>query len=416
MKTSFKVLLTALFIGGSLAGYAQENNGLQNFRPAGQDGLNVFEAPKNVEQPTFDGLKVKIGGAFAIQFQGLTQSNSADTLPELGADFNLPTANLDLDVQLQDGLRMHLRTYLSSRHHNEAYVKGGYIQMDNLNFISQGFLENFMKIATIRIGLDEFNYGDAHFRRTDNANAIYNPFVGNYIMDAFSTEVFGELTLQHNGLIGVVGLTNGKLNQSVVKKPGDDNKPSFFGKLGYDKQVSEDLRVRLTGSWYINKGESTGTNLYGGDRTGSRYYDVMEDNFTSGRFNPRFKEITAIQINPFIKFNGLEFFGVYEIANNSKDQDEGSFTQLGAELLYRFGSKEQIYVGGRYNQVSGEQIKGAPTKEINRINIGGGWFMTKNVVAKLEYVNQKYEGAGHNGTKYQGGEFKGVMLEAAISF
>lgn len=235
-------------------------------------------------------------------------------------------------------------------------------------------------------------------------------------MDAFSTEVFGELTLQHNGLIGVVGLTNGKLNQSVVVNDNTDNKPSFFGKLGYDSQVSDDLRVRLTGSWYINKGESTGTNLYGGDRAGSRYYDVMADNYTSGRFNPRFSEITAIQINPFIKFNGLEFFGIYEIAKNSKDQNEGSFTQLGAELLYRFGSKEQLYVGGRYNQVSGESIKGAPSQEINRINIGGGWFMTKNIMAKLEYVNQKYEGAGYNGTKYQGGEFSGIMLEAAISF
>lgn len=415
MKTSLRILLSVLFVGGGLTLNAQDSQ-LQHYRPAGQDGLNVFESPKETDPEPFDGLKVKIGGAFAIQFQGLSHTNNADTLPELGSNFNLPAANLDLDVQLQDGLRMHLRTYLSSRHHNESWVKGGYIQMDNLNFISEGFLENFMKIATIRIGLDEFNYGDAHFRRTDNANAIYNPFVGNYIMDAFSTEVFGELTLQHNGLIGVVGLTNGKLNQSVIVNDNTDNKPSFFGKLGYDSQVNDDLRVRLTGSWYINKGESTGNNLYGGDRAGSRYYDVMADNYTSGRFNPRFTEITAIQINPFVKFNGLEFFGIYEIAKNSKDQNEGSFTQLGAELLYRFGSREQLYVGGRYNQVSGESIKGAPTQEINRINIGGGWFMTKNIMAKLEYVNQKYEGAGYTGTKYQGGEFKGIMLEAAISF
>lgn len=421
MKTSFRILLAALFLSVSMVGYAQQDRSLQHYRPVGKDGLHIFEAPKEADTVAFDGLKVKIGGAFAIQFQGISQENSADNLVELGSNFNLPTANLDLDVQLQDGLRMHLRTYLSARHHQESWVKGGYIQMDNLNFISPGFLEGLMNIATIRIGLDEFNYGDAHFRRTDNANAIYNPFVGNYIMDAFSTEVFGEVTLQHNGLIGVIGLTNGKLNQSVIVNDNSDNKPSFFGKLGYDKQVSNDLRVRLTGSWYINKGESTGTALYGGDRGGSRYYNVMktldgDGSDFEGRFNPAFKEITAIQINPFIKFNGLEFFGIYEIAKNSKDQNEGSFTQLGAELLYRFGSKEQIYVGGRYNQVSGEQIKGAPTQEINRINIGGGWFMTKNVVAKLEYVNQKYEGAGYNGTKYQGGEFKGVMLEAAIGF
>src|SRR5690606_33188104 len=109
-------------------------------------------------------------------------------LVELGTDFNLPTANLNVDAQLMDGVRMHLGVYLSARHHEESWVKGGYIQMDKLDFISPGFMEEIMNYTTIRIGLDEFNYGDAHFRRTDNARAIYNPFVGNYIMDSFSTE------------------------------------------------------------------------------------------------------------------------------------------------------------------------------------------------------------------------------------
>ena len=58
----------------------------------------------------------------------------------------------------------------------------------------------------------------------------------------------------------------------------------------------------------------------------------------------------------------------------------------------------------------------ALTQEINRLNIGGGWYLTKNVIAKVEYVNQQYQGNGWSGTKYSGGEFKGVSLEAAISF
>lgn len=421
MKRISSILMATLLVVANWAAYAQQDRSLQHYRPAGKDGLNVFETPKEPDTVTFDGLKVKIGGAFAIQFQGLSQTNSGDTLVALGTDFNLPTANLDLDVQLYDGLRMHLRTYLSARHHQESWVKGGFIQMDNLNFIAPGFLEKVMEIATIRIGLDEFNYGDAHFRRTDNAMAIYNPFVGNYIMDAFSTEVFGEVTFQHKGLIGVVGLTNGKLNQNVVVNEATDNKPSFFGKLGYDSQVNDDLRLRLTGSWYINKGTSTGTALYGGDRGGSRYYNVMKTldgngSDFEGRFNPAFKEITAIQINPFVKFKGLEFFGIYEVAKNSKDQGEGAFNQVAGELIYRFGSTEQLYVAGRYNKVSGERIADAPTLEINRLNIGGGWFMTKNVLAKVEYITQKYEGAGWAGTKYAGGEFDGVVIEAVISF
>ena len=266
MKTFHKIQL--VFIALTLivinTTYAQQR-GLQYFRPNDKNGLNVFE-PSKEDTVIFDGLKVRVGGDFAMQFQGIRQSNTAGNLTKLGSDFNLPSANLNLDVQVLDGVRMHLRTYLSSRAHNEAWVKGGYMRVDNLDFVKPGFLEGVMKYTSITIGLDEFNYGDAHFRRTDNARGIFNPFVGNYLMDAFSTEAFGEITVQKNGLLVVVGLTNGKLNQNVTVNDNTDNKPSFFGKLGYDKQLNEDLRVRLTGSWYINKGTSTGTYLYGGDR------------------------------------------------------------------------------------------------------------------------------------------------------
>ncbi|WP_431012642.1 hypothetical protein, partial [Rahnella sp. PAMC25617] len=87
-------------------------------------------------------------------------------------------------------------------------------------------MDGIMDFTTITFGMDEFNYGDAHFRRSDNARAIYNPFIGNYIMDSFSTEAFGEVTVQKDGLLAVVGLTNGKLNQNVIVNDNTDNKPS----------------------------------------------------------------------------------------------------------------------------------------------------------------------------------------------
>ncbi|WP_200976939.1 hypothetical protein [Echinicola sp. 20G] len=399
------------------ASWAQRD--LMYYRPDNSLGLNVFETTKDTDY-VFDGLQVKVGGDFALQFQGLSQENSLGNLVELGSNLNLPTANLNLDVQLEDGLRMHLRTYLSAKHHQEAWVKGGYLQMDKLDFVSDGFLEGIMQYTTIKVGMDEINYGDAHFRRTDNARAIFNPFVGNYIMDAFSTEAFAEVFVQNNGLLALVAISNGKLNQSVVVNDNTDNKLSFYGKLGYDDYVSEDFRLRLTGSWYINHGTSTGSYIYGGDRAGGRYYNVMQTldgdgSDFEGRFNPRFSELTALQFNPFLKYKGLEFFGIYEVAMNGEDQGNGQFTQLAAELLYRFGEDERFYLGGRYNQVKGEQTEDAATLTIDRFNIGGGWFMTKNIVAKIEYVKQNYDGYPTE-SKYNGGEFSGLNIEAAISF
>jgi hypothetical protein len=313
------ILLGAMLTSG--IAIAQEKTELQYFRENSKEGLNVFETPKEAKG-TFDKVRVYIGGDFSLQFQSINHSNSLNNLVELGSSLNLPSANLNINTQLADGMRLHLRTYLSSRHHNESWVKGGYLQIDRLGFIKEGFLDGIMDYTTITFGMDEFNYGDAHFRRSDNARVIYNPFIGHYIMDSFSTEAFGEVTVQKNSFIAVLGLTNGKLNQSVIVNDNTDNKVSFYGKLGIDKQFTGDLRFRLTGSWYMNNGTTTGSWLYGGDRAGAIYYNVLQPlegptNDFEGRFNPRFKQMSALQINPFMKYKGLEFFGIIESVNNS---------------------------------------------------------------------------------------------------
>lgn len=415
-------VFSSMFVLVLLTGTAQaqlKDNVLQYHRSNDRAGLNLFEPAKEVKV-IFEGIKVQVGGDFSAHFQGINQENSLNNLVNLGSDFNLPSANLNLDVQLSEGVKLHMRTYLSSKHHNETWVKGGHLKIDRLDFIRPGFLKDIIDYTTFTFGLDEINYGDAHFRRTDNARAIYNPFVSNFIMDAFTTEAFGEVFVQKNGFLGLLAVSNGKLNQNVIINDNTDNKISFYGKFGFDNEVTEDLRVRLTGSWYINNGTSTGTSLYGGDRSGSRYHKIMQtldgdgSNF-EGRFNPRFRQLTAIQVNPFIKYKGLEFFGIYEVASNGKDVGNGSFTQMAGELLYRFGGLEQFYLGGRYNQVKGNMNEGSPTLYISRVNIGGGWYMTGNILTKIEYVNQQYDGFDAE-SKYNGGKFSGINLEAAISF
>lgn len=419
MKTLMNRLYTTVFALFISIGVIAQTTTIDHYRPAGMEGLNVFEAPKTTNTP-FEGIRVLVGGDFAIQLQGLSQTNSGDSLAELSNNFNLPTANLNIDVQLDKGVRLHMRTYMSSRNHVEGWVKGGFIQFDNLDFIEEGFAEEFMENFRIKVGMDDINYGDAHFRRTDNARAIYNQFVGNYLMDSFTTEPFMEFTYLKDGIIGVLGFTNGRLNQSPT--PGDDGFV-MYGKVGYDTQVNDDLRVRVTGSFYNSNDKGTRDYLYNGDRAGARYYNVLTGSNFAGRFVPGFAGgrtpvanrgyLTAIQVNPFVKFQGLEFFGLFE--NVSNGDADGSYTHLGAEVIYRLGEMENLFVGGRFNSVKGEASGTAATQEVSRINIGGGWFLTNNVVAKFEYVKQSYD-AGFNGSELQGAEFDGFMIEAVIGF
>ncbi|MBO9565304.1 MAG: hypothetical protein J7621_21185 [Niastella sp.] len=412
------------------------------WRPYSQNGINIFETGK-LGDTAYSGMKVRFGAGFTQQFQNLKHENKtalnnagANRLFPLASGFMTAQANLFMDVQLADGIRLNVTTYLSARHHNEAWVKGGYIQFDKLPFKGQ-FWQDLMKIATIKVGHMEINYGDAHFRRSDGGHTLYNPFMESYILDGYATEIGGEIYLQKNGLFGMLGVTNGMIKgnvDSVNKTVQDDNtarQPSIYLKGGIDKNVGDNMRVRLSGSYYHNSSSAaSGLTLYGGDRTGSNYQNVMEKAPAgetlpdatkiafSGRLNPGFsKKVDAIMLNGFFKLAGLELFGTYETAKGrSKTETESRrVNQYAADVVYRFGSNENLFVGGRYNTVKGKLANIANDITVDRYAAAAGWFVTKNVLMKGEYVIQKYK-SFPSADYRSGGKFKGYVIEAIVGF
>src|SRR5687767_4281660 len=91
---------------------------MQNIRPSDKRGLNVFESPKEQGIP-FTGFRYSLGASFRQQFQGLEHKNAATpsaatTLVDIGRGFNLADANLYLNMQVADGIRVALTSYMSS--------------------------------------------------------------------------------------------------------------------------------------------------------------------------------------------------------------------------------------------------------------------------------------------------------------
>ncbi|MBC6491406.1 hypothetical protein ACFSQD_13415 [Flavihumibacter stibioxidans] len=403
-----------------------------NWRPYDKSGINMFETSKQDSTP-FEGARIRFGAGFSQTYQNLDHENGtkgAVPLYQMGPGFNLAQANLNIDFQLADGIRVSLENYMSARHHNEFWVKGGYIQFDKLPFKGK-FWQDLMEIATIKIGHFEVNYGDQHFRRSDGGNTIYNPFIENYIVDAFSTEIGGEVYLKKNGFFGMVGVTNGTINSSINKQGADFSSdsskyPALYLKAGVDKQITEDFRLRFTGSYYLNN-KSQRNVLYAGDRTGSNYFAVMETkgadlkaNFTSGRFAPGFsRNVRAIMLNGFAKYKGLELFGTIENAKGnaetSSDPDKRTMNQLAIDGVYRIGAKENLFVGARYNNVSAEMPGYTDKVKIDRFALSAGWFLTKNILLKGEIVNQNYKDFKETDIKYNG-KFNGYVIQAVIGF
>jgi len=377
----------------------------------------------------FEKVKVKMGADFAIQYQILDHFADVDLVP-LGTGINLPTANLNIDAYLAPGIRLNLVTYLSAKHHNEAWVKGGYIIFDELPFLKSPVIDKAMDDLTLIVGDMEINYGDAHFRRSDNGHVTTNPFVGNLIMDAFTTAPAAELIFRKNGIVAMAAVTSGILKQDLVVYNQVDStyttynmtdELAFYWKAGYDKQLNDDLRLRFTLSGYHNPNNHSGS-LYNGDRAGSRYYLVMKpvtysssdvdikSGHTSGNFGPgSLLQNNSLMANLFAQYKGFELFGTYEtIAGVNTKNVNVKFDQFAVEGLYRFGADKQFFGGLRYNQVTDKENE----IKVNRFQAGGGWFVVPTILLKAEYVNQKYS----DNSVYGEAGFDGVMVEAAVSF
>jgi len=402
-----------------------------HFRPLDARGLNMFEPPKEEGVP-YTGFALQWGAAFTQQFQALDHSNTAtpviagtppvnvNQLVDIGPGFNNADANLYLNAQLGKGVRVAMTSYLSSRHHNETWVKDGYLLVDGSPW-ENAMLDDLFKILTLRLGHFEINYGDAHFRRSDNGQAMFNPFVGNNLMDAFTTEIGGEVYARKNGVLAMVAVTGGEVRGTVLKP--DARSPAFMGKLGIDRQVSPALRTRLTGSVYTTTGSINNT-LYTGSRAGSRFYWVGENtlatetgNAWSGDVRPGFSSrVTAYMVNPFVKFQDLELFGTIENSEGrtAAETTNRKFQHYEADGVYRF-LHNQLYVGAKWNTAKGKYPGFTSDATVNRYEYAGGWFISNNLMAKAEYVEQKNEDFPATDIRH-GLKFNGMMFEAVVSF
>ena len=162
---TYQLSMLILIFGFLPAVLMSQQPKIANLRPYDKSGINVFEDIKDTSS-IFDGLKVKFGAGFTQQFQNLTHKNPdalnnetgsftsgvsvpGNKLKVITAGFQTAQANLYMDVQLADGIRLNITSYLSTKHHNESWVKGGYIQFDKLPFKGQ-FWSNIMKVTTIK--------------------------------------------------------------------------------------------------------------------------------------------------------------------------------------------------------------------------------------------------------------------------
>ena len=395
MKKSLSFLAMCIF---AFATFAQKSDtSIYNY------GMG-FEQEK-IDPSVFKKVDVNLGGDFEIRYQSLKSHANSVSMTPLGDNINFPASNLVLNTNLAPGIKVNMSVYLASRHHSNTYVEGGYILIDQLPFLNCKLADKIMKYVTIKVGMMEMNYGDAHFRRSDNARTLDNPFIGNYILDGFAIPPAMEIYFRNNGLLVMGGLTevitNPGLGQAfaAVKSADTIAAPSYvatytpwslgkelqyYFKVSYDKKINKNIRIRPTFSGYICPTSYGGT-LYNSDRGGSPYEGVMNSTalgydvtttVANGYFGPNnYAKDNSFMGNLFARIYGFEFFGTYEIAKGNEIPKtigvgknpitgNGSLLPLpvntlpftinnaSVEGLYYFGTHKQFDIGVRYTTVS----------------------------------------------------------------
>jgi hypothetical protein len=106
--------------------------------------------------------------------------------------------------------------------------------------------------------------------------------------------------------------------------------------------------------------------------------------------------------------------------SNDPTWERRNASQYSAEAVYRFLANEQLFVGVRYIGSTAEMPGlnadgGYDEVSINRTAVAAGWFPTKNLLLKAEYVMQDYKDFKVDDYR-NGGSFNGFMVQAVVGF
>jgi hypothetical protein len=94
---------------------------------------------------------------------------------------------------------------------------------------------------------------------------------------------------------------------------------------------------------------------------------------------------------------------------------ERQFNQYAVDAVYRFLPDEKAFFGVRYNRAEGALAGITGNVGADRYQVSAGWFILPGLMAKGEYMSQKYFGYPTT-NKLNGGRFNGMMLEGIVAF
>ena len=324
--------------------------------------------------------------------------------------------------------------YLSSRNHpSSTYGNEGYMILHGVpeNLESLKFLEPILSKVDIKAGHFLVDFGDNSQHRSNNAIVQKNPLVGNFVVDPNIVSIGMQVSSKPGSRFGwLVGANNGTTTEdwNVGRGFAANGKLYFY--------PIKPLRASVS---YIAADQSDNGNkaaggsalqMFSGNRSGERYAGVMGGGQAPGNVFPQGGEkFSAAQLD-LTWDDESSPIKLYGHVGRTQDQDingsaagapEETWNYYAGDVVYKI--TPALYAAARYSGATTEMLAGRETDgKVSRIQVGGGLWLTKNMLMKLEYVTQKYSGfrqgdmVNNNIQAWRDPEFNGFVAEVSFAF
>ncbi len=330
-------------------------------------------------------------------------------------------------------ITVYMDMYLSSRNHpSQTYGNEGYILLRGVpeNLESLKFLEPILTKVDIKAGHMLIDFGDAGQHRSNNAIVQKNPLVGNFVVDPNIVSIGMQVSSKQDRRWGwLVGGSNGTTTENWTVGRGF----AYNGKL-WVKPI-DGLRTSVS---YIGTDQSdnpttaaggSSMQMFTGNRSGERYAGVLGGGQAPGNVFPQAGEkFSAAQFDvTFDNGSPIKVYGHYgrtqdlDINGSAPGAPEEKWAYYAADATYNF--TPSLYGALRYSGAQANILNGNDSDgKVNRIQVGGGFWLSKNLLLKVEYVQQKYQGfangevVNNNIQAWKNPQFSGVISEVSFSF
>lgn len=400
----------------------------QNIGPSEKATISIGKAG---DLEAFFGVET-VGTLQAIDHEDAYAANGNE-LPSIDPGFQTAWGNLEFGASYGKNkeLEMFFDLYLASRPHaSQTYGHQGYLLLHDVpeNMKRLRVLDTVFDYIDIKAGHFQINWGDNYYHRSDNADVQRNPLIGNFVVDPEIAAVGAEIYTEPNPYLNaMLGLTSGTTTENFVEGRGNSVHAKVWG--------NPIQPLRLAGSYIAfdhsdnptQAAGGTSGQFFSGNRSGERYGGIFGGGGAPGQVLPQAgQDLTAWQGDVTWDQQPIRLWLAYgntidqDINGSGPDSPEEEWNYYMAEIRYMI--TDNMYAAARYSGTDAVTVGGAASDgRVERIQVGGGYWLNRFMLAKLEYVHQTYEdfanGVVVSGVQaWRNPKFSGPLLEVSFSF